>query len=91
MCSSNAAVNKWIVQYTVEGLKTMTNRSLVGKISEPQLCIGPPGTGEHSIGEQRLPKNRVLAAGQSQAGTWTWLISNFRGGVVDAVWDVVKQ
>ena len=61
------------------------------KISEPQLFISPPGTGEHSIGEQRLPENRVLGTGQSQAGTWTWLISNFRGGVVDAVWDVGKQ
>ena len=61
------------------------------KISEPQLFISPWDTGEHSIGEQRLPENHVLGTGQSQAGTWTWLISNFRGGVVDAVWDVGKQ
>jgi pimeloyl-ACP methyl ester carboxylesterase len=61
------------------------------KISEPQLFISPWDTGEHSIGEQRLPENRVLGTGQSQAGTWTWSIPNFRGGVVDAVWDVSKQ
>jgi len=61
------------------------------KISEPQLFISTWDTGEHSIGEQRLPENRVLGTSQSQAGTWTWLIPNFRGGVVDAVWDVAKD
>lgn len=59
------------------------------RISEPQLFVSPWDTGEHDVSEQRLPENRIAVTESSESGTWAWTIPNFRGGVVDAVWDVV--
>jgi pimeloyl-ACP methyl ester carboxylesterase len=55
----------------------------------PELYVDPAGTAEHEIGEQRLPANlqRCTLAGAA-SGKWTWLLHDFRGGIVDAVWDV---
>jgi pimeloyl-ACP methyl ester carboxylesterase len=58
------------------------------KITAPQLFISPWDTGEHAIGEQRLEENRVAVSGAAQPGIWTWKLPNFRGGIVDSVWDV---
>ena len=57
-------------------------------ISEPQLFVHPWDTGEHQIGEQRLPQNQVPVSKFNPAGVWTWTFQGFRGGIVDAVWDV---
>jgi pimeloyl-ACP methyl ester carboxylesterase len=56
-------------------------------IVDPQLFIHPWDTGEHEIGEQRLAENRVPVT-HSADGKWTWTLANFRGGIVDAIWDV---
>ncbi|MGA2810366.1 MAG: alpha/beta fold hydrolase [Candidatus Acidiferrum sp.] len=58
------------------------------KITEPQLFISPWDTGEHAIGEQRLPENRVVVSDAARPGVWVWNLANFRGGIVDSVWDV---
>ncbi len=55
----------------------------------PEVYIDPANTAEHQIGEQRLPSNRVACTqADPAAGRWTWTITDFRGGIVDAVWDV---
>ena len=35
-----------------------------------------------------VPPNMPQPLKTKEAGTWRWTIPNFRGGVVDAVWDV---
>jgi len=60
------------------------------KISEPAL-YQPVGHGRTLDRRTEITRKSRSWARQGQAGTWTWLISNFRGGVVDAVWDVGKQ
>lgn len=57
-------------------------------IIEPQLFIHPWDTGEHEITEQRLPQNRISVSDATTSGVWTWSLPGFRGGIVDAVWDV---
>jgi len=59
--------------------------------SEPQLFISPWDTGEHDVSEQRLPENRIPVTESSESGIWIWTIPNFRGGVVDAAWDISRQ
>ena len=61
------------------------------KLTEPQLFISPWDTGEHEIGEHRLQENRVPVSDTSRPGMWIWNLENFRGGIVDAVWDVTES
>ena len=61
------------------------------KFTEPQLFISPWDTGEHAIGEHRLQENRVPVSDTSRPGMWIWNLENFRGGIVDAVWDVTES
>jgi pimeloyl-ACP methyl ester carboxylesterase len=63
-------------------------RSAGWNISEPQLFVYPWDTGEHNREEQRLPENRILVSESTAEGTWIWTLPNFRGGIVDAVWEV---
>jgi pimeloyl-ACP methyl ester carboxylesterase len=61
------------------------------KIAEPRLFITKFDTGEHDISEQRLEENRVPVSDTSRPGLWIWNLENFRGGIVDAVWDVSES
>jgi pimeloyl-ACP methyl ester carboxylesterase len=61
------------------------------KISAPQLFVSPWDTGEHAITEQRLPENQVPPTDTTTPGVWSWALPNFRGGIVDAVWDIAPK
>jgi pimeloyl-ACP methyl ester carboxylesterase len=54
----------------------------------PQLYRDPSVTLEHDIREHREPQNMVAGGISDSVGRWTWTFPDFRGGIVDAVWDV---
>ena len=58
---------------------------------EPQLYRDPSATLEHDIRERREPQNLVAGGVADGAGRWTWTLEDFRGGIVDAVWDVAPK
>jgi pimeloyl-ACP methyl ester carboxylesterase len=56
---------------------------------KPQLYRNPSATLEHDIREKREPQNLIPGCEEDASGKWTWTLQDFRGGIVDAVWDVV--
>ncbi len=54
----------------------------------PQLYRNPSATLEHDIREKREPANLIPGGTEDGAGRWSWTLHDFRGGIVDAVWDV---
>ena len=54
----------------------------------PQLYRDPSATLEHDIREHREPQNLVAGGVSDNAGCWTWTFADFRGGIVDSVWDI---
>ena len=56
---------------------------------KPQLFIFPYDAGCGDLCAERQRSHPVTHQREDPSGKWIWEIEDFRGGVVDAIWDVV--
>jgi hypothetical protein len=57
-------------------------------VETPKLYFHPDDPGDHGLCSMRRLENSLTYAKYDEPNIWRWEIASFKGGVVDAVWDV---
>jgi hypothetical protein len=60
-------------------------------VQEPQVYVHSLDIDDDRLREDRTFTTRIEPVDADSAGKWHGAVDNFRGGLVDAAWDVVKS